>query len=141
MGKITVVPLPGGAAKVSIQTREHCPPHATCRDLGGRWVVRIFFSFAYPTLVGLLDVRPRKNNPGAAAIRALAAAVEQNLPECRERWWTYQRNNPLIQAEGPCCLNNAPYGSWIVRTASYDPLARETRLVSTTGQSMLLPMK
>jgi hypothetical protein len=60
MGKIMVVPLPGGAAKVSIQTREHCPPHATCRDLGGRWVVRISFSFAYPTLVGLLDVRPRK---------------------------------------------------------------------------------
>jgi hypothetical protein len=140
MGKITVVTLPSGAAEVSIQTREHCPPHATCRDLGGQWVVRIFFSYADPALVGLLDVRPRKNNPGPAVIRVLASSVRQNLHECRDRWWTYQRNNPLIQAQGPCCLNNTPYGSWIVRSASYNAVTRETRLVFTTGQPMILPM-
>jgi hypothetical protein len=124
----------------SLDTQIHDVEFCDSVRLGGRWVVRIQFSLAYPTLVGLLDVRPRKNSPGAAAIRALEAVVEQNLHECRARWWTYQRNNPLIQAEGPCCLNNAPYGSWIVRSASYDPVARETRLVSTAGQPMILRM-
>jgi hypothetical protein len=137
---ITGVPLPGGAAKLCIQTREHCPPHATCRDTGGRWVVRISFSFAYSTLVGLIDVMPPQNNPGPAAINALVAAVEQNLHECRRLWWTYQRNNPLIRTEGACCLNNSTYGSWTVRSASYDPVTCETRLVSTTGQVLILPM-
>jgi hypothetical protein len=84
--------------------------------------------------------KTEKEQSRGAVIRALASAVEQNLHECRERWWIYQRNNPLIQTEGPCCLNNTPYGSWIVRSASYDPIARETRLISTSGQSMLLPM-
>ena len=140
MSTIEVVTLPGGSAKISIQTREHCPPHATCRDTGGQWIVRISFSFAYPTAVGLVDVMPPQNNPGIAAINALVAAVEQKLHECRHLWWTYQRNNPLIQAEGTCCLNNSPYGSWTVRSASYDPVARETRLVSTTGQTLILPM-
>ena len=83
MGKIMAVPLPGGTANVPIQTREHCPPHATCRDLGGRWVVRIFFSFADPTAVGLIDVIPAQNNPGLATINTLVRAVEQNLRECR----------------------------------------------------------
>jgi hypothetical protein len=103
-------------------------------------VVKLFFSFIDPTLVGLLEVRPKKNNPGAPAIRVLAAAVEQNLHRCRELWWTYQQNNLLIQAEGPCCLNHVPYGRWIVRSASYNPATRETRLVFTTGQPMILPM-
>jgi hypothetical protein len=91
-------------------------------------------------MVGILDVMPPQNNPGAAAINALAAAVEQNLHECRRLWWIYQRNNPLIQTEGACCLNNSAYGSWTVRSASYDPVARETRLVLTTGQTLILPM-
>jgi hypothetical protein len=140
MSTIEEVPLPGGAAKLSIQTREHCPPHATCRDIGKQWVVRISFSFADPTWVGILDVLPPKNSPGSAAINVLAAAVQKNLPECRRLWWTYQHNNPLIQAEGACCLNNKPYGSRTVRSASYDPRTRQTRLVFTTGQSMILSM-
>src|ERR1700719_1891846 len=100
MSTITVVPLPGGSAKVAIQTREHCPPHATCRDTGGQWVVRISFSYADPIAIGILDVMPPKNNPGLAVINALASAVQQNLHECRRLWWDYQRNNPLIKTEG-----------------------------------------
>jgi hypothetical protein len=140
MSTITVVPLRGGSAKVAIQTREHCPPHATCRDTGGQWVVRISFSFADATGVGLLDVMPPNNSPGPAAINALASAVQQNLHECRRLWWTYQQNNPLIKTEGACCLNNSRYGRWTVRNATYDPRTRETLLTFTTGQTLILPM-
>jgi hypothetical protein len=120
MSTIEVVPLPGGSAKLGIYTREHCPPHATCRDTAGQWVVRISFSFTDQTAVGLLSVIPTKRNPGV--------------------WWTYRQNNPLTQAEGACCLNNTAYGKWTVRGATYDPGAYQTRLQFTDGQTLLLPM-
>jgi hypothetical protein len=140
MSTIEVVQLSGASAKLGVQTREHCPPHATCREIAGQWVVRIWFSFTNAAAIGLLSVIPSKNHPGNHVVNELAAAVQRNLPECRRRWWMYQRNNPLIQAEGACCLNNSLYRSWTVRDAIYDPGTRQTTLRFTTGQTLLLPM-
>jgi hypothetical protein len=33
MSTFATVSLSGGAARLGIYTRDHCPPHATCRDL------------------------------------------------------------------------------------------------------------
>jgi hypothetical protein len=140
MSTIEVVPLPGGSAKLGVYTREHCPPHATCRDTAGQWVVRISFSFTDQTAVGLLSVIPTKSSPGARVVNNLVSAVQRNLRECRRLWWTYRQNNPLTQAEGACCLNNTAYGKWTVRSATYDPGACQTRLQFTDGQTLLLPM-
>lgn len=140
MSTIEVVPLSSGSAKLGVYTREHCPPHATCREIAGQWVVRIWFSFSYATAIGVHSVIASKNHPGNRAINELVAAVRRNLPECRRLWWTYQQNNPLIQAQGACCLNNSLYRSWTVRDATYDPGTRQTTLRFTNGQTLPVPM-
>src|ERR1700730_10049343 len=103
MSTIEVVTLPGGSAKISIQTREHCPPHATCRDTAGQWVVRISFSFTDQTAVGPLSVIPTKRNPGARVVNILMSAAQRNLRACGRLWGAHLQNNPLAQAEGACC--------------------------------------
>lgn len=140
MSTIEVVQLSGASAKLGVYTRDHCPPHATCREIAGQWVVRISFSFTKATAVGLLSVIPSKNHPGNHVMNQLAAAVQRNLPECRYRWWTYQQHNPLIQAGGACCLNNSLYRSWTVKEATYDPGTRKTTLRFTNGQTLPLQM-
>jgi hypothetical protein len=140
MSTIEVVSLSGGSAKLGIYTREHCPPHATCREIAGQWVVRIWFSFSNAAAIGLLSVIPSKNHPGQNVINELAAAVRRNLPECRRLWWTHQQNNPLIQARGACCLNNSLYRSWTVRDSTYDPGTRLTTLRFTNGQTLPVQM-
>src|ERR1051325_2846031 len=105
MSTIEVVAFAGGAAKMGIYTREHCPPHATFREQGGQWLVRIAFSFR-DDRVALMSIVPPRNSPTMGVINDLADAVRRNLSECRRLWWTYQQNNPLSQTEGPCCLNN-----------------------------------
>jgi hypothetical protein len=127
MNTVVVVALPRGSAKLSVYSKEHCPPHATCRELAGDWIVRITFSFADAS-VDLLSVHPRRQRPTAAAVNQLILAVEQNLPRCRELWWTYQQNNPLIQAEGACCLNHKTVDGARAITASYDPGTRCTTI-------------
>jgi hypothetical protein len=132
MSTIEVVTLPRGSAKLGVYSREHCPPHATCRDVAGQWVVRISFSFVDAT-IGLLSINPPRNSPGFRAINDLANAVQQNLPECRRLWWTYQQNNPLIQTEGPCCLNNAVFEGGVVLTATYDHATSSTLVLFSDG--------
>lgn len=140
LSTIEVVPLSGGSAKLGVYTREHCPPHATCRDTAGRWVVRISFSFADPTAVGLLSVIPQQNSPGSRTINDLVNAVLRNLSECRRLWWLYQQNNPLLHTEGACCLNNTRYGGKAIIDATYDPGTRSTRVRFSDGVTMILPM-
>lgn len=127
MSTIEVVAFAGGAAKMGVYARDHCPPHATFREQTGQWVVRIAFSFR-DAGIALMNVIPPRNRPNSAVINELAQAVLRNLPQCRHLWWTYQQSNSLTQAEGPCCLNNQQHvGAKIVR-ASYDPTKCETRL-------------
>jgi hypothetical protein len=140
MSTIEVVPFSRGSAKLGVYTREHCPPHATCRDVAGQWVVRIPFSFTDPTALGLLSVIPSKSRPGQRVISELESAVRRNLHECRRLWWTYQKGNPLIQTQGACCLNNSAYGSRTVRDATYYPGTDETLLRFTGGQTLRLRM-
>jgi hypothetical protein len=140
MSTIEEVALSGGSAKLGVYTRDHCPPHATCRETTGQWVVRISFSFADPTAVGLLSAIPSKSIPGHRVINELINAVQRNLQECRRLWWTYRQNNPSAHTEGACCLNNTGYGSRIVRDATYDSRTCRTRLRFTDGQTLLLPM-
>ena len=140
MSTVEVVALSGGSAKLGVYTRDHCPPHATCRETTGEWVVRIWFSFTDSTAVGLLSVIPSKSSPGHRVINELALAVRRNLQECRRLWWTYRHNNPSAHAEGACCLNNTGYGRRTVRDATYDPRTCRTRLRFTDGQTLLLPM-
>jgi hypothetical protein len=135
-----VVALSGGSARVGVFSRDHCPPHATCRDTAGQWVVRISFSFVNPTAVALLSVIPRRNSPGFRTINELAEAVRRNLRECRSLWWTYQQNNPLLRAEGACCLNNTRYAGKIVADALYDPGTMSTQLTFSDGTIITLPM-
>ena len=120
MSTIEVVTLPRGSARLGVYSKEHCPPHATCRELAGQWIVRIFFSFADAS-VGLLSIHPRHQIPTARAVNDLAMAVQRNLSECRRLWWLYQQNNPALQSEGPCCLNNTIVAGETVIAASYDP--------------------
>jgi hypothetical protein len=83
--------------------------------------VRISFSFADPTAIGLLSVIPQQNNPGPRTVNDLVNAVRRNLSECRRLWWLYQQNNPLLHTEGACCLNNSRSGGKTVIDATYDP--------------------
>jgi hypothetical protein len=140
MSTIEVVSFSGGSAKLGVYTREHCPPHATCRETAGQWVVRIWFSFSYATAIGLLSVIPSKSSPRPDIINQLVAAVQRHLPECRRLWWDYQQHNPLIQAQGACCLHNSLYRSWTVKDATYDPGTRQTTLRFTNGQTLPVPM-
>jgi hypothetical protein len=140
MSTIEVVALSGGSARLGVYTREHCPPHATCRDTAGQWVVRISFSFVDPTALALLSIIPQQNNPGHRTTNDLVDAVRRNLGECRRLWWTYQQTNPLLHAEGACSLNNTRYGSKTVTTATYDPGTNSTRLRFSDGMTMMLPM-
>jgi hypothetical protein len=140
MSTIAVVPLSGVSAKLVVHTREHCPPHATCREIAGHWVVRIWFSFSRPTAIGLYSIIPSKNHPGSRVVNELVAAVRQHLPECRRLWWTYQQNNPRTQVQGACCLNNSLYQSWTVRDATYDPGTCQTTLRFTNGQTLDVQM-
>jgi hypothetical protein len=127
MATIEVVPFSGGSAKLGVYTLEHCPPHATCRDVARQWVVRLTFTFVDRT-IGLLSIHPPQNSPGLRVINELASAVLQNLPECRRLWWTYQQNNPLIQAQGALCLNNTTFQGGTIVEASYDPGSCQTRM-------------
>jgi hypothetical protein len=127
MSTIGVVTLPRGSAKLGIYTKEHCPPHATCRELAGQWTVRIFFSFADAS-VGLLSVHPSPQMPTARVVNHLATAVQRNISECRRKWWEYQQNNPAMQAEGPCCLNNTTVAGETVVAAAYDPGTSRTTI-------------
>jgi hypothetical protein len=127
MSTIEVVTLTRGSAKLGVYSKEHCPPHATCRELSGAWTVRITFSFADAS-IGLLSVHPRGRIPTSHAINELATAVQRNLPECRRRWWAFQQHNPLIQSEGPCCLNNKTVDGARVMTAAYDPGTSRTTI-------------
>jgi hypothetical protein len=138
MSTIELVAMSGGSAKLGVYTRDHCPPHATCRETTGEWVVRISFSFADPTAVGLLSVIPSKSSPGSRVINELASAVRRNLQECRRLWWTYRQNNPSARAEGACCLNNTAYGRRTIAKATYDPRTNQTRLLFTDGVVLLV---
>lgn len=136
-----MVTLRGGSARLGIYTGDHCPPHATCRDTVGQWVVRISFSFIDQTGVGLLSVIPTKSAPRQRVINELALAVQRNLRECRRLWWLNRRNNPAAQTEGACCLNNTSYGSGrTIVDAEYNPGTCETRLRFSTGVTLILPM-
>src|SRR5579884_4347566 len=74
MSTIEVVQLPGGgAARLGIFTRDHCPPHATCRETTGAWVARFSFSYVSAGYIGLMSVIPQKNSPGSRTIHALEA--------------------------------------------------------------------
>jgi hypothetical protein len=139
MNTVEVVTLPRGSAKLGVYSKDHCPPHATCRELAGDWIVRIMFSFADAS-VGVLSIHPRRQKPTAAAVNQLIMAVQRNLPRCRELWWTYQQNNPLIQTEGACCLNHKTVDGARVLTASYDPGTKCTtiRFYDGTGAVKLL---
>jgi hypothetical protein len=127
MSVIEVVTLPRGSAKPGVYALEHCPPHATCRDMAGMWEVRISFSFLDAS-VDLMSIRPAQNNPGSRIINELADAVRRNLKECRRLWWIYQSNNPASQTQGACCLNNTIYAGSVVIDAMYDPGTSRTRL-------------
>ncbi|HEV2097923.1 MAG TPA: hypothetical protein VGR45_03240 [Stellaceae bacterium] len=127
MSTIEVVAFSGGSAKMGIYSRDHCPPHATFRDAAGAWIVRITFSFRDAS-VALLSLYPAHASLRATAINELAQAVGRRLPECRQLWWTYQKNNPLTQAEGPCCLNNQQHAGAKIVDATYDPTACRTRI-------------
>src|SRR5690242_7073249 len=104
------------------------------------WVVRISFSFADPTAVGLLSVIPQQSSPGLRNVNNLVDAVRRNLSECRRLWWLYQQNNPQLRTEGARCLNNMRYGGKTVVDATYDPGIRTTRLQFAGGTTMILPM-
>ncbi len=127
MSTIEVVTLPRGSASLGIYPLDHCPPHATCLDIGGQWEVRISFSFLDAT-VDLVSIRPAQNSPGFRIINLLADAVRQNLPECRGRWWNFQQHNPASQARGACCLNNTIYAGGVVVDATYNPGTSRTRM-------------
>ena len=139
MSTIEVVTLARGSAKLGVYSREHCPPHATCRELAGQWIVRISFTFVDGS-VGLLSTHARQQMPSIRAINELAAAVQRNLPECRRLWWLYQQNNPLIQAEGPCCLNNTMVAGEMVVAATYDPGTSRTTMRFSNGTIVVRPV-
>jgi hypothetical protein len=139
MSLIEVVTLPRGSARMGVYTLEHCPPHATCKDLAGQWEIRISFSFLDST-VDLMSIRPVQNNPGPSIINLLAHAVRQKLAECRHLWWTYQRHNPASQAQGACCLNNIVYAGGVVVAATYDPGTSSTRTRFSNGAIVDWPL-
>jgi hypothetical protein len=125
-----VVAVPGGSAFLGIYTRDHCPPHATCRDVSHQWTIRITFTFL-DSRIGLLSVYPAQNHPGATVIRELERAVHRNLSQCRNLWWTYQQNTR--EPAGPCCLKNQTVGGSIVLDAVYEPATSRLRLRSSDG--------
>jgi hypothetical protein len=130
MSRVEVVAVPRGSAVLGIYTRDHCPPHATCRDTSRQWTIRITFSFL-DTIIGLLSVHPAQNNPGTAVIHELERAVHRNLSECRRLWWAYQQNTQ--EPAGPCCLKNQTVGGSVVLDAVYDPATSRLRLRSSDG--------
>jgi hypothetical protein len=135
MSTIEVVPVTGGSARLGVFSRDHCPPHATCRDIAGRWTVRLTFSFA-DDRVGVKDVLPPQNSPGASVINDLAYAVQQRLPECRRLWWAYRQANPAAMADGACCLNNQLRAGGTISHANYDPATCTVYLRFAEGNSM-----
>ena|SRR5438067_10231138 len=135
MSTVEVVQVAGGSARLGIYSRDHCPPHATCRDVAQRWVVRITFSFL-DAQVGVLSVVPPQNSPGVGVINDLADAVLRNLPECRRLWWDYRRTNPAAQADGPCCLNNQLRSGTIISDATYDPATCRTNMRLADGTTV-----
>jgi hypothetical protein len=86
--------------------------------------VRITFSFLDKG-VSVLSVLPPQNDPGLRVVNELAQAVQRNLPECRNRWWTYQQNTH--DPAGPCCLNNQSISGGVVLEATYNPTASQLR--------------
>ena len=135
MSTIEVVPVTGGSAKLGVYSRDHCPPHATCRDTAGRWEARLTFSFL-DQAVGLLSLIPLQNHPGHRVINELAQGVQRNLSECRRRWWSYQRNNPAMVAQGPCCVNNHAMAGATIISADYDPATCTTRVCLSDGTTI-----
>jgi hypothetical protein len=127
MSLVEVVTLDRGSARLTIQTREHCPPHTTCRELAGQWIVRVSFTFV-DSSVDLLSIKVHGQPPSTRAVNDLMDAVRRHLPRCRELWWLYQHNNPRLQAEGACCLNNKNFEGGIVTDASYDPGTSRTTI-------------
>jgi hypothetical protein len=130
MSRIEVVTVPGGSVALGVYTRDHCPPHATCRDVSRQWTIRLTFSFLDAS-IGLLSVHPVQNNPGSAVIRDLERAVHRNLSECRNLWWAYQQNTR--EPAGPCCLKNQVVAGSVVLDAAYDPATNRLRLRSSDG--------
>jgi len=124
MSRIEVVPVTGGSADLSIYTRDHCPPHATCRDTTRQWTVRIAFSFLDRN-VQVLSILPPRNSPGHHVVNELAQAVQRNLSECRNLWWTYQQNT--LDPAGPCCLNNQVVAGGLLLEVTYDPATSSVR--------------
>jgi hypothetical protein len=133
MSTIEVVNVTGASAKLGIYSRDHCPPHATCRDLAGQWTIRISFSFL-DNVVRLLSVLPAQNNPGFRVINELAQAVQRNLEACRRLWWGYQQNTQ--EAAGPCCLNNQTVRGGTIIDAIYDPATCHVRLRYLDGTTV-----
>jgi hypothetical protein len=133
MSTIEVVNVAGGSAKLGIYSRDHCPPHATCRDLAGQWTIRISFSFL-DNVVRLMSVLPSQNNPGFRVINELAQAVQRNLAACRLLWWGYQQHTQ--QPAGPCCLNNQAARGGIITDATYDPVTSRVRLRYADGTTV-----
>jgi hypothetical protein len=135
MSTIEVVAFSGGSARMGIYTRDHCPPHATFREITGQWVVRIAFSFRDGALA-LMSILPPKNRPTSSVINELAQAVSRNLPECRRLWWSYQQGQGHV--DGPCCLNNQQHTGAIILRATYDPAASATRLELDDGTTVTI---
>jgi hypothetical protein len=133
MTTIEIVNVAGASAKLAIYSRDHCPPHATCRDSARQWTVRIGFSFL-DNVVRLMSVLPPQNNPGSRTINELAQAVQRNLEACRLLWWGYQQNTQ--QAAGPCCLNNQIVRGGTVIDAIYDPVTTRVRLRYSDGTTV-----
>jgi hypothetical protein len=94
----------------------------------------------HPTAVALLSIIPKRSGPAYRTINELLDAVRRNLDECRRLWWSYQQNNPLLRAEGACCLNNTRYAGKLVTDAAYDPGTGSTRLSFADATTMILAM-
>lgn len=69
---------------MGVYTRDHCPPHATCRDNAGNWVARTESSFL-DDVVSLMDILPIHNAPSKRATDALENLVAGRLPACRKK--------------------------------------------------------
>nr|USU34127.1 hypothetical protein NG677_10915 [Methylobacterium sp. OTU13CASTA1] len=75
-----------GAIQVFIAAEDHPPPHIHAHHASEGWTARFRFSFL-SDITGLYRFRRRQRRPGVATLNAVADAIMDHLPACREAWW------------------------------------------------------
>jgi len=131
MGRVCELQVSGaGQVIIWVNSRDHCGPHAHCRDQARTWEGRIYFSFISNNVVSF-DCLSKKD-PGQAVFAEILKQIPGRLSPLRREWWRCNSNGT------GCCLANTMQDDATgrprrVATALYDPATNTTELTFTNN--------